>query len=58
MFSVNKQGIAISVRVARYFLVQHTKTGKNIPNMEPWVKFTEWPQNIPNGRKINQMAVK
>jgi hypothetical protein len=21
------------------------------------IKYTEWPQNIPNGRKIHQMAV-
>jgi hypothetical protein len=30
-------------------LVQHTKTGKNIPI---------WPHNIPNGHKIYEMAVK
>jgi hypothetical protein len=41
-------------RVARFFLVQHTKTGKNTPKRE---KYTKWPQNRPNGCKIDQMAV-
>jgi hypothetical protein len=36
-------------RVARFLLVKHTKTGKNI------LKF---PQNIPNVYKLYQMAVK
>jgi hypothetical protein len=35
--------------VARFFLVQHTKTGKNIPKL---------PQNIPKGQKIYEVAVK
>jgi hypothetical protein len=34
-------------RVARFFMAQHTQTGKNIPNNQ-----------IPNGDKIYQMAVK
>jgi hypothetical protein len=35
--------------VARFFLLQHTKTGENKPNNQKYIK---WPQNIPNGRKI------
>jgi hypothetical protein len=34
---------------ARFFLVQHTKTGKILP---------KWPQILPNGQKIYEMAVK
>jgi hypothetical protein len=57
-------------RVARYFLVQHTKTGKIYTKMQyinytEWpqiypmaTKYTEWPQNIPNGHKIYVMATK
>jgi hypothetical protein len=37
------------IRIARFFLVQHTKTGKNIPNNH---------KNIPNVYKIYEMAVK
>jgi hypothetical protein len=37
-------------RVARFFLLQFTKTRENVPNYVG--------QNIPNGRKIDQMAVK
>jgi hypothetical protein len=42
--------------VARFFFVQHTKTGKYIPD-EPkiykmTIKYTEWPYNRPNGHKI------
>jgi hypothetical protein len=45
--------------VARFFLVQSTKTGKNLPNdskiyipsgheaFKMVVKYSEWPQNIP-----------
>jgi hypothetical protein len=44
-----------STRVARFFLVQHTKTGENIPNNH---KITKWPQHIPNGPKIDQMVLK
>jgi hypothetical protein len=43
---------------AMFFLAQHTKTRKNIPNdhkMYPMaMKFTNWPQNIANGNKIYQ----
>jgi hypothetical protein len=40
---------AISCRVARFFLVLHTKTGKI---------YTKIPYTIPNGYKIYQMASK
>jgi hypothetical protein len=33
----------------------------NIPKGEKYsknIKYTKWPQNIPNGRKIDKMAVK
>jgi hypothetical protein len=40
-------------------LVQHTKTGKNIPNNHKMAtKYTKWLQNKPNGYKINQTAIK
>jgi hypothetical protein len=31
--------------VARFFLIQHTKTTSYT------IKYTKWPQNIPNGSK-------
>jgi hypothetical protein len=35
----------VPTRVARFFLVQHTKTGENIPNEKrPYVKYTKWSQ--------------
>jgi hypothetical protein len=43
----------VSSRVTRFFLIQPTKKGK-IYQMA--TKYTKWPQNIPNGRKIDQMA--
>jgi hypothetical protein len=48
----------LETRVARFFLVQHTKTGENVPNDHTYVKYTTWPQNIPHGHKIYQMVVK
>jgi hypothetical protein len=39
----------LGYRVARFLMVQHTKTGTNIPNNHTY--------NIPNGHKIYQMAV-
>jgi hypothetical protein len=36
-------------------LVQHTKAGKTY---QITIKYTKWPENIPNGRKIYPMAVK
>jgi hypothetical protein len=43
----------LSFRVARFFFVQYTKAGKNIPND---YKITKCPLNIPNGGKIFKMA--
>jgi hypothetical protein len=44
-------------KVARFVLVQHAKTGKNIPNKYKIDQIDKtcikWPQNIPNGRKID-----
>jgi hypothetical protein len=49
-------------RVARFFLVQLTKTRKNIRTChkiyQVATKYTKLPQNIPNGRKIDQMDIK
>jgi hypothetical protein len=40
------------IKVARFFLGQHTQTGKiYLPNNH---KYTKWPYNIPNGHKIYQ----
>jgi hypothetical protein len=39
-------------RVARFFLAQHSETGKNIPNNENILP--KWTQNIPNGHTIYQ----
>jgi hypothetical protein len=36
--------------VARFFLAKHTKKGK--------YTYTKWPQNVPNGLTIFQMAIK
>jgi hypothetical protein len=48
----------LTSRVARFFLVQHTKTGKNIPNnhkiYQLATKYTKWQYNRPNGHKMNQ----
>jgi hypothetical protein len=38
-----------------FFLSQNTKTGKNVPKN---IKYTKWPQNVPKGHKIYQMATK
>jgi hypothetical protein len=57
------------LRVARFFLVQYTKSFKNIPNKykntpnghktyQMTAKYTKWPQNLPNGHKIYQMTAK
>jgi hypothetical protein len=40
-----------SGRVARFFLVQHTKTGKIC---QITIKYTKRPLHIPNGHKIYQ----
>jgi hypothetical protein len=51
---VNSDGVCFETpcsRVARFFLVQHTKTGKNVPNnhkiYQMATKHTKWPLNIP-----------
>jgi hypothetical protein len=48
--SVNPALHTHRIRVARFFLGQHTNTGKIT------MKYAKWPQNIPNGHKIYQMA--
>jgi hypothetical protein len=48
----------INTRVARFFLVQYTKTGKNIPNnhkiSQMATKYTKWTEHLPNGPEIYQ----
>jgi hypothetical protein len=39
------------LRVANFFLVQHTKTGKTY---QMTTKYTKWVQNMPHGHKIYQ----
>jgi hypothetical protein len=50
--------MVVTVRVARFFLVQNTKTGKNIPNNHKInqieMKYFQRPLNRPNGDKIYQ----
>jgi hypothetical protein len=45
-------------RAARFFLVQRTITGKNIPNHQKMyqmsITYTKCPLNIPNGNEIDQ----
>jgi hypothetical protein len=43
------------IRIARFFLVQHKKTGEMT---KMTIKYTKRPQNIPNGRKKDLMAIK
>jgi hypothetical protein len=45
----------MKTKVARFSMTQYTKMGENIPN---YPNITKLPKNIPNGRKIFQMAVK
>jgi hypothetical protein len=42
-------------KVARFFLAQHTKTGEIY---QITTTYTKWSQNRPNGRKIDQTAIK
>jgi hypothetical protein len=48
----------MGTRVARFFLVQNTKTGKNIPNYHELyqvaIKYNKRPYNGPSVHKINQ----
>jgi hypothetical protein len=48
----------LQTRDARFFSVQHTKTGKNIPHNHKiyQIYVPNIPQNKPNYRKIDQMA--
>jgi hypothetical protein len=52
----------VGARVARFFLVHYTKTGKYIPNHQKVYqitkKYTKSPKSIPNGRKISPIAIK
>jgi hypothetical protein len=52
----------VYIRVARFFLAQHTKMGRNIPNYHKIYqitsKYTKLPQNIPNYLKIYQITSK
>jgi hypothetical protein len=51
-----------SVRVARFFLLQHTKTGGNIPDDQKYtiqvyqmaINYIKCPENLPNSHKIYQ----
>jgi hypothetical protein len=45
----------VNTRVARFFLVHDTETGKMYQMV---LKYSKWPLNIPNGPKIFQMAIK
>jgi hypothetical protein len=44
--------------VARFFLVQNKKTGRNIPNDHKMhqmaIRYFQWPPNKPNGHKMYQ----
>jgi hypothetical protein len=41
-------------RAARFFLLQHTKAGRMY---QMAIKSTKRPQNVPSGRKIDQLAI-
>jgi hypothetical protein len=45
----------VCVRVARLFLLQHTKMGKNIPNNQ---EIYQMSIKLANGRKIYRMDIK
>jgi hypothetical protein len=47
-----RRSVRGATRVARFFLVQHNRTGKNTTN------YMKLPQNIPKCRKMDQMAIK
>jgi hypothetical protein len=48
--------LLLPLRVARFFLVHNTKTGKNVPNkrkmLQMVIKYPKCRSNIPNGHKI------
>jgi hypothetical protein len=47
--SLVRIGLVGFYKIARFFLVQQTETGKNIP---------KWPQKYPNNHKIYQNGTK
>jgi hypothetical protein len=49
------QGKGIPRRVARFFLIQYTKTRENITIYH---NIIEWPDIVPNGRKIFRRTIK
>jgi hypothetical protein len=53
--SLGHTELLLNTMVARFFLIQHTKTGKTY---QMTIKYTEWPKIIPNGQKLYQIAVK
>jgi hypothetical protein len=51
----------VGARVARFFLLHHTKTGKNSIDFKVYPmnkKYTQWTKSIPNVRKIYPMNKK
>jgi hypothetical protein len=46
--------LSVLTRIARYFLVQHTKNGKKY---ELTIKYTKWKYKIPKCNKIDQMVI-
>jgi hypothetical protein len=58
----HRQAPTLLIRVARFVLVQHTKTGKIYQITIKYTKwplpiYAKWPQNIPNSRKNDQTAI-
>jgi hypothetical protein len=52
-FDNGRAAVGCRSRVARFFRVQYTKEGENIPNDNT---ITKYPQNIPNSTKIFPMT--
>jgi hypothetical protein len=50
----NSGPLEVSARVARFFLVQHTKMGENIPNNPKMYQIDKTIPNRPNGYIIYQ----
>jgi hypothetical protein len=53
--SLAKKDFRQLIRVARFFLVHYTRTGKSIPNDQKAMIYTNWPENIPNGQKYTNI---
>jgi hypothetical protein len=54
--------VTAQIKVARFFSVQHTKTGKTYQMTickiyQMTIKYTKCTQNIPNGRKIHMYTI-